>query len=230
MEDAHRLELLRRKNAERWSTLKELHQKCASTTPTADNQIAATALTSELETLQSTSRQHAPLDFTQEVVNSYDELRQTNALLKQRTERERIKLDSIKQMNVQYNSVNEALLSVQRNTHPHQDQKCSEDDNLQRENQWIRQELQHVAHQVTKRRRRLENDAAKKRKQNTWSLDRFVLRLMERYLASDPYVLVSSLPVEQWQVDFLCSCHVIRIHPDNPNLVCLSDYNGSYTS
>jgi hypothetical protein len=252
MEDSHRLETLCRKNAERWSTLKELHQKqcdvAASMAPTAENQSAA--FTAELKMLQSatSSRPHVHVDFSAELVNSHDELKHTNAVVEQHKERQQQKLREMKQMNDQYKSVNGALVLMQSsNAHPQRDDQSSSsssssEDNLQRENRWIRQELKYVAQKLelcaNNKRRRLEssdqssnaakNDARwKENNKRTWSLDHFLLKLTECYLASDPYVLVSSLPVEPWQVDFLRECHVIRIHPDNPNLVCLSDYNGS---
>lgn len=233
------MEALRRKNAERWSTLKELHQECsdiASMVPSAENQSAA--FTAELEMLQSASRPHVQSDFSEELVNSYDELRHANAVIEQHKERQQQKLREMKQMNAQYKSVYGALVLMQRNTHLRRDQSSSSsEDDLQQENRWLRQELKYVAQQLERaKRRRLESDQSNaatndprwaKSNRSTWSLDHFILKLTERYLASDPYMMVSSLPVERWHVRFLHECHVIRLHPDNPNLVCLSDYNGS---
>ena len=234
MEESHLLEDLRRKNAQRWSTIQELHEKCTNRSVEPSVQVA---LSVELDMLQSAARPDAiyHTNVSQELVKSYDELRQTIAVLERRKARDVEKLSAMKRMVSEYKSVHEALVSMKSSEQSSPVVAPVDDIETQRrENAWLRDELHYVAQQVhakhNAKRRRLDqsNESVPTSRQNdSWSIDRFVLELTERYLGSDPYMLTSPLPVESWQIDFLTKCQVLRRHTDNPDLVCLSDYNNA---
>lgn len=235
-----RLERLRRENAERWKTLKELQKQCNDKeTDTADDTAANTqtnntALSVELSMLQQSmhSSQDYNLNFSQEVVASYDDLRQTNAVLERDSKRAREKLEATQQTISQHRTVENALKSMQTkdSENGNGEENRPEKNDCEDENQWVREELSYVSqllHEGQRKRRRRDESNTETVQQSSWSLDRLVLELTRRYLSSalDPYLLVSSLPVEAWQIDLLRQSTVIQVHPDNPDLICLSNYN-----
>ena len=238
MEETSRPEKLRQENAQRWKTLQQIHEQChhhaeTITTTSTAARYQSRALEVELDMLQSLNHcKRRNVNFPQELVMSYDDLRQTNAVLDRCIEREKEKFQAMKQLVSQHKAVHQALQSM-RNSNNHESPSRNVSDS-ERQNQWIRNELCYVSNQIQeqqrrKKRRRLEQETNRREEESTWGLDRFVLELTERYLASslDPYLLLNSLPIETWQIDFLKQCSVLRMHPDNSDLVCLSDYNGN---
>lgn len=245
MDELDRLEKIRRENAERRKTLQSLQTQCneASTTDTITAANQSTALNVELEMLQSITQTNRELNlnFPQELVASHDDLRQTNAVLERSLKRQGQKLDAMQQTISQHKAVQESLKSLQSIS----DQQSNDDNgqdssDAQRENEWIRDELQYACSQIQetrqRKRRRLEDtnegsgySSSRLTESLPWSLDQLVLESTKRYLtsSSDPYLLVSTLPVEDWKVDLLRQCNVLQSHPDNPDLVCLSNYNGN---
>jgi hypothetical protein len=197
----------------------------------------------ELEMLQSMTQPNRELNlnFPQELVASHDDLRQTNAVLERDLKRETEKLDAMKQTISQHKAVQEALKSLQSSSHQQSNDDSQDSSEAQRENEWIRDELRYACSQIQetrqRKRRRLEDknnegfgySSSRRTEVLPWSLDQLVLESTKRYLtsSSDPYLLVSTLPVEDWKVDLLRQCNVLQTHPDNPNLVCLSNYNGN---
>jgi hypothetical protein len=191
--------------------------------------------------------------YSIELVESYHELLQTNAILRQSIERERGRLRKMQDWKEQHQRVHETLqarhLEMANLDREHAegdvDAPVSHDE-LQLENQRLKDHFRYVAEYIQKQREEPPPLKAKaKAKQSTnqpqptdkpvgqgavavtyWSLDQLVFKLMERLRSSpeDPYLLVDVSPIDTEHVALLSRCHMLETFKDDINMIKLIDY------
>jgi hypothetical protein len=187
--------------------------------------------------------------YSIEIVESYHELQQTNAMLRQRIEREQGRLRKMEDWKEQHQRVHETLQTQARNlertdrAHAQVDKHEREHEpfshgELQLENQRLKDCFRYVAECIQKQR---EPPPVKAKQSNQhqpideppgrgavtyWSLDQFIFKLMERLRSSpeDPYLLVDVSPIDTAHVTLLYRCHMLETFKGDINIIKLIDY------
>jgi hypothetical protein len=208
-----KLEQLKRENAGRWAQLQLLqsqhHQKDA-----LDIRAELARECAQISTISQPNFDPDPRAFLREVVETHDELFHTRAILEQRLQHEQRLLVFTKQL-LDDNIEIKANLITRKEASNRATSKIEPAKNLREESNWLNDELKYVTDKV-------DNDSSR----SLWSFNKLVQELIQRYLTSpsDPYLLVSSLPIHPNHVELLNRCHIIQAHEDNADLVCLTDY------
>ena len=251
-----RLKELRRENEMQWKKLQKMQQSSPlssmTTTTNTSTGSAGQALWVELRAVTSKTTD-APLIAAlhdddgdtksycrQQIIQSYDELRQVNVVLDQRIRIAQERLVSLQNLNNHHRQVQERIQTLMALNH---DNNCNHairkglslsqvfiNGTTSNENEWVRNELSHVAQQLV-----LEDDQPsvaarveqhqRKKQRGMWTLDRLVQELVQRASnKSDPYLLTTHLPIQSEHITFLRSCHVIQCHENDEQLICLTNY------
>jgi hypothetical protein len=185
--------------------------------------------------------------YSMELVESYHELQQTNAILRKSIERERGRLRKMQDWKEQHQRVHETLQTqarhLERTDRDHTEVNEHEplsNEALQLENQRLKDDFRYVAEYIQKQR---EPPAPVKSKQSNqqhqpsdelpgrgavtyWSLDQLIFKLLERLHSSpeDPYLLVDVSPIDTQHVALLFRCHMLETFKDDINMIKLIDY------
>jgi hypothetical protein len=186
--------------------------------------------------------------YSIELVESYHELQQTNAVLRQNIERERGRLRKMQDWKEQHQRVHETLQTQARHlertdrAHAHVDEHEHEPlshGELQLENQRLKDDFRYVAEYIEKQREPPPVKANKQSNQQQptdeppgrsavtyWSLDQLIFKLMERLHSSpeDPYLLVDVSPIDTEHVALLSRCHMLETFKDDISMIKLIDY------
>ncbi|KAI2495618.1 hypothetical protein MHU86_18892 [Fragilaria crotonensis] len=214
-----RLDKLKRQNADRRAQLQQLSSQ-SQNSHNDDPMDMRAALLQELEqipTLDEPNFSPDPRAFLREVVETHDELVQLKAILEEQLEHNN-KMIGVNTCILEESREINAIL-VSRNKASQQAVSTSVSVNqLEEESLWLNDELAYLTS--------LLDRSGTSQNSGLWSLHKLVQELMRRYLASpsDPYLLVSVLPIHPNHIALLSRCHVIQTHEDNPDLVCLTDY------
>ncbi len=214
-----KLDNLKQHNANRRAQLQQLLSK-SQNSHNEDPMDLRGALLRELEqipTLVEPNFEPDPRAFLREVVETHDELIQLKAILNEQIEHNNKMIGVNTCILEDSREINAALVS--RNNASQQAVCTSESVNqLEEESIWLNDELAYLTS--------LLDQSGASQSSGLWSLHKLVQELMRRYLKyrSDPYLLVSVLPIHPNHIELLSRCNVIKIHEDNPDLVCLTDY------
>jgi hypothetical protein len=188
--------------------------------------------------------------YSIELVESYHELCQTNAILRNSIERERGRLRKMQDWKEQHQRVHETLQArhlEKTNNSEHSQVDVDESlshEKLQLENQRLKDHFRYVAEYIQKQREPPPLKAKAKPSTNQlqptpaettgqgaaavtyWSLDQLLFKLMERLRSSpeDPYLLVDVSPIDTEHVTLLSRCHMLETFKDDINMIKLIDY------
>jgi hypothetical protein len=250
------LQKLRDENAERWKCLKEYHhQQDDGVNDNGDS--ASNSMLRRISQLNNATGA-GDIDnadderrYSIELVESYHELIQTNAILRQSIERERGRLRKMQDWKEQHQRVHETLrarhLEKTNSDREHAQVDIDEPvshEKLQLENQRLKDNLRYVAEYIQKEREAPPVKAKTKQSTNQlqqptdeatgrgaeavtyWSLDQLIFKLMERLRSSpeDPYLLVDVSPIDTEHVALLSRCHMLETFKDDINMIKLIDY------
>ena len=216
-----RLEKLKEQNVDRRAKLQQLAlQSQDSKNNNKDPMDLRSALLREIDqipTLEKPNFDPDPRAFLREVVETYDELVQARAILEQQLEHDKKMIEVNTRLLEENRELNAVLLerneASQRVASKPVSVECHEE-----EAKWLNHELAYVT--------ALLDGSGASRRNGLWSLHQLIEELMRRYLSSpsDPFLLVSALPIHPNHIALLLQCCVIQIHEDNQDLVCLTDY------
>lgn len=190
--------------------------------------------------------------YSIEIVESYHELRETNAILRMNIERERGRLRKMQDWKEQHQRVHETLQArhVEKansdRAHVQVDvDKSVSHEKMELESQRLKDHFKYVAECIQKQREEPPPVKAKAKQftnqlQPTpdeptgrggaavtyWSLDQLIFELMERLHSSpeDPYLLVDVSPIDTEHVSLLTRCHMLESFKDDINMIKLIDY------
>ena len=208
-----KLEQLRRENAARWEQLRRLQYQHRQT-DALDMRAELAREYEQCATISQPNFDPDPRAFLREVVETHDELVHARAILVQRLQHETRRLAFTKAL-LDDNIEIQAYLITRKEASDRATSTIEPEENLTEELFWLHEELKYVTHVVDK-------DASG----NLWSFHELVQELIQRYLTSpsDPYLLVSSLPIHPKHIELLHRCQIIQTHEDNLDLVRLTDY------
>ena len=176
--------------------------------------------------------------YAQEVVESFYQLQQTNAVLQQSIHRERSRLEKLQTWSTQHEHVQETLQAEQRERQQSDAVPEPSEQEQHAENQRLGDDLAYVAQCIQSRRETIRSrgppavqvpTATATTATARWSLDRLVIELMTKRLdlsstEEDHYLLVDDHPIDPQHVELLHDSHMLETFQGDPNLIKLIDY------
>lgn len=221
-EAENELQELKRQNAERWAKLKSLHlrNEGGNDEGEATDEDEPTSKPPINDNIPDFDGD--PRAFLREVVETYDELVQTKAILEQRLQHDRRDLDDMRFLLLQNRELNAGLDAKKEVSDANDDaisgpeQIAIKKNQIDEEHQWLTRELSYVANLV-------ESDHA--RGSGTfWSFEQLLNKLLEATWNKDPWVLTAAQPIHPKHLEILHQYHVVQSHHLDPDLICLRDY------
>jgi hypothetical protein len=226
VEAKEKLKELKQQNAKRWEKLKSLHAEALgrnegeATVPASGDDEPSTTSSTKNNDLDDGN----PRAFLREVVETHDELVQTKAILEQRLQNDKRKLEDMQflmQQNLELraglHARKEAADSERGDGDDSQESTINTKRNkLQQEHAWLLGELSYVANLI-------DEDSPSP----LWSLERLLRELLDVVWDDnrDGWVLTASTnPIHPKHLELLHECHVIKSHDLEKNLVSLTDY------
>jgi hypothetical protein len=221
-----KLKELKQQNAKRWEKLKLLHAAAMggneeeTTTPANDDEPSSTNTSTGNEDLDDGN----PRAFLREVVETHDELVQTKAVLEQRLQHDKRKLDEMKfllqqnrELRAGLDDKKEEARSKRNDGDDSKESRIETRRNkLQQEHEWLLEELSYVANLIH------DNDDCPPQ---LWSLEKLLRELLNSVWDDNGWVYTTSKnPIHPKHLALLQKYHVIQSHGLEENLVRLTDY------
>ena len=210
-----KLDQLKQQNADRLARLRQLASQWSNNND--DSSETDAILQRELKlmpTLDEPNLEPDPTIFRQEVVETHGELLQVKAVLEERLEHDKSLLAVQRRLLEESQEVDTILVTRRDRANQESSILQSKYDPLE-ESRWLNDELNYLTAV-------LDEDSAN----DLWSLATLLHELIQRYMdyPSDPYLLISVLPIHPRHVALLLRCQIIENHEDNPELIRLTDY------
>jgi predicted DNA-binding ribbon-helix-helix protein len=233
----HQLETLQRENADRRMKLELLISRYQNGFHSVGNLSEAMRvdLTRQLPdpSESNNSKSTSPYNFLKEIVETYDELTQMKAILEQRIQYDRDQLQFYQSLLDRNNRLHTEI-SLQRKKVLEDKERSKSPTHSERLTNHLKDKHQQLCQDLTlvfellkgTRHDRVGGGVTGNTNHQLWSLEKFTHELVHKYMHSptDPYLMVSSIPVHPNHVELLKNCLILEMHEDNSDLVRVTDY------